>query len=131
VANGKPELVTMDKRVLPYVSANEINYLAFELPTVEFHNELYGFIQAKAIDKDENNYFENRFDSYLQSKGFKHHVKPWVKLKIDGTTEKLDRTTQTYIRNFIHHPENTHNKKYSDEDLKKSIEKMINLLREL
>ena len=129
--NGKPELVTMDKRVLPYVSANEINYLAFEFPTVEFHNELYGFIQAKAIDEDEDNYYENHFDSYLQGKGFKQHVKPWVKLKIDGTTEKLDRTTQTYIRNFIHHPENTQNKIYSDEELKKSIENMINLLREL
>lgn len=129
--NGEPELVTMDKRILPYVSANEINYLAFGLPSVEFHNELYGFIQAKAIDEDEKNYHEGCFDSYLQDKGFKLHVKRWEKLKKDGTTEKFDRTTQTYIRNFIHHPENEHNEKYSDGELKKSIEEMINLLNEL
>ena len=40
---SKPELVTMEKRILPFVSTNEINYLAFKLPTIEFHNELYGY----------------------------------------------------------------------------------------
>ena len=40
----------------------EINYTAFGVNSVEFHNELYGFIQAKAIDEDEQNYFENEFD---------------------------------------------------------------------
>lgn len=129
--NGKLELITMDKKILPYVSTNEINYLAFGLPSVEFHNELYGFVQTKAIDEDEKNYYENNFDSYLQDKGFKLHMKPWEKLKKDGTTERLDRTAQTYIRNFIHHPENKHNEKYSEKELKKSIEEMINLLREL
>ena len=36
-------------------SWGEINFFAYDLPTVEFHNELYGFIQSKAIDEDENN----------------------------------------------------------------------------
>ena len=128
--NGKPELVTMDERVLPYVSANEINYLAFGLPTAEFHNELYGFIQTKAIDEDENNAKELNFDGWLSTKGLQKN-KDWVR-EVRGTAKPLEkRTAQTYIRNSIHHPENTHNKIYSDEELKNSIEKMIQLLRNL
>lgn len=128
--NGKPELVTMDKSVLPYVSANEINYLAFELPTVEFHNELYGFIQAKAIDEGEDNAKEANFDGWLSTKGLQQD-KDWVR-EVRGTAKPPEkRTVQTYIRNSIHHPENTRNEKYSDEELKKSIKEMIQLLRRL
>lgn len=32
-------------------SWGEINYFAFDVPSVEFHNELYGFLQARAIDE--------------------------------------------------------------------------------
>jgi len=129
--DGKPELITMEKRILPFVSANEINYLAFKLPSIEFHNELYGFIQIKAIDENEENYFENNFDNFLQSKGLPIYRKPWIKLNKDGTTVSNNRTTQTYIRNFIHHPENKHNEKFSDEEMKLSIEQMISLLKSL
>ena len=34
----------------------EINYYAFGVLSVEFHNELYGFIQARAIKEDEKYY---------------------------------------------------------------------------
>ncbi len=127
--DGKPELVTMEDRLLPYVSVNEINYLAFDLPSVELHNELYGYIQSKAIDENEENYYENNFDSYLQSYGLALYKSSWRKLKVDGTTESYDRTTQTFIRNFIHHPENEKNDKYSEEELNTSIKQMINLLK--
>jgi len=128
--DGKPELVSMERRILPFVSANEINYLAFKLPSIEFHNELYGYIQAKAIDEDQDNHYESNFDSFLQSKGLPVYRKPWIRLMKDGTIVLNNRTTQTYICNFIHHPENNHNEKYTDEELKKSIEEMIGLLRD-
>lgn len=41
----------------------EINYTAFGVNSVEFHNELYGFIQTKAIDEDEQNYWLYNFCS--------------------------------------------------------------------
>ena len=107
----------------------EINWFAYNLPTIEFHNELYGFLQAKAIDDDENNYYEENFDSYLQSKGLDKYKSKWIRLKKEGSTEPCDRTTQTYIRNSIHHPENTSNDKYSNEELKQSIKEMITLLK--
>ena len=53
----------------------EINYYAFGILSVEFHNELYGFIQAKAILEDEKNYYEDESEKYLISKKKKEDVK--------------------------------------------------------
>ncbi len=44
-------VLELESRVLPYLSANEINYIAFGLPTEEYHNELYNEI--------ENNFWNN------------------------------------------------------------------------
>lgn len=104
----------------------EINYFAFGVVSVEFHNELYGFIQAKAVFEDEKNYCETDFDNYLSQKGIIQD-QTYVRLKKDGTTVNQVRTLPTKIRNVIHHPENRHNS-FSNEDLKKSIELLIPLL---
>lgn len=108
----------------------EINYFAFDVLSVEFHNELYGFLQAKAIDKDQNNYHEDKFDQWLVNKGFDAN-KAYNKQMKGGTTKSNKRTLPTYIRNLIHHPENDLNKKYTYEELKDSTEKMIELLKQL
>lgn len=106
----------------------EINYFAFRLPSVEFHNELYGLLQARAIDENQNNYYEEDFDQWLVSKGFIAE-KNYIRLKKDGSTGTSSRTLPTYIRNLIHHPENSYNPMYSyPEELEDSIEKMINIL---
>lgn len=106
----------------------EINYFAFDVLSVEFHNELYGFLQAKAIDEDQDNYCEEKFDQWLVNRGFDAN-KVYNKQMKGGTIKSNKRTLPTYIRNLIHHPENNHNKKYTDEELKNSIEKMIKLLQ--
>ena len=108
-------------------SWGEINYFAFSVLSVEFHNELYGFIQAKAILEDEKNYSEDEFEKYLISKGIKQD-QLYVKLKKDGSTDNQNRTLPTKIRNIIHHPENPKNIKYTEEELKTSIESLIPLL---
>ena len=105
----------------------EVNYFAFGLPSVEFHNELYGFLQARAIDENQNNYTEQNFDQWLASKDFPVD-KNYIRLKRNGSNETSSRTLPTYIRNLIHHPENSHNPNYSDLELKNSIERMINIL---
>lgn len=105
----------------------EINYYAFGVLTVEFHNELYGFIQAKAIVEDDKNYSEVEFEKYLVSNGFAQD-QTYIRLKKDGSTETQTRTLPTRIRNIIHHPENTHNAMFSVEDLKASTELLINLI---
>ena len=108
----------------------EVNYFAFGVPSVEFHNELYGFLQARAIDEDQNNYYEEKFDQWLVSKGFAAD-KSYIRLKRDGATETDSRTLPTYIRNLIHHPENQHNQKYSDNELRESIKMMVDVLHAL
>lgn len=105
----------------------EINYYGFGVLSVEFHNELYGFIQAKAILEDEKNYFEDEFEKYLIGKGI-NQDQPYVKLKKDSLTENQNRTLPTKIRNIIHHPENSNNTKFTDQELKTSIEYLIPLL---
>lgn len=105
----------------------EINYNAFGVLSVEFHNELYGFIQAKAIVEDDKNYYEDEFEKYLVSKGFVQN-QTYIRLKKDGSTETQTRTLPSRIRNIIHHPENTNNTMFSIRELKTSIELMIKLL---
>lgn len=107
----------------------EINYLAFNLITEEFHNELYGFVQAKAILENERCYHPREFDKYLVDKDRTISTKKYRHLKPDGTISEYDATISTYIRNFIHHPENRHNVKYTDEELKISIKKLIRLVQ--
>jgi len=107
----------------------EINWFAYDLPTVEFHNELYGYLQAKAISENEKNYYENNFDNWLADKLEIEQNKIWIKLNKNGSTENFNRTLQTYIRNAIHHPENGHNQKYLNEELKQSIIKILDYIK--
>lgn len=111
-------------------SWGEINYYAYGIPSVEFHNELYGFIQAKATIEDDNNYNERPFDLYLKkhNKNLKQN-KPYKRLKRDSSIEEYDVTLPTYIRNLIHHPENTNNPSYSDTELEESIKCLIGILK--
>jgi len=105
----------------------EINYYGFGVLSVEFHNELYGFIQAKAILEDEKNYSEDEFEKYLIGKSIKQD-QSYTRLKKNGSTENQSRTLPTKIRNIIHHPENPNNTKFTDQELKTSIESLIPLL---
>ena len=57
---------TVKKRVLPYESMNEINYIAFDEPSIEYHIELFGFIHNELMDKYENDSsFKNDWDSSI------------------------------------------------------------------
>lgn len=105
----------------------EINWFAYNLPSIEFHNELYGFLQSKAIDEDERNSYEIEFDNWLSQNGFSQD-KDWIKEKKGQAEEPKKRTLQTFIRNSIHHPENERNIDYTVDELEKSIQEMIELL---
>ncbi|GAG52608.1 unnamed protein product [marine sediment metagenome] len=102
----------------------EISYYAFNLPSIEFHNELYGYLQEKELK-----FTEIDIENYFISKSISKN-KQWIKLDRNGIAQPVyDVTLMTYIRNSIHHPENTLNANFSDEELKESIEKMIPLAR--
>ena len=102
----------------------EINYIAFDVVSPEFHDELYGFIQARAVDVDDKYEKEKEFDNFLQSMGAAKSKK-WSRLQGGEQQSAYDVTLQTYIRNFIHHPENTCNDGYTEDELRKSTSDMI------
>lgn len=100
-------------------SWGEINYHAYNLPTVEFHNELYGYLQELS-DKSGI----NEFDSYLQTKQGISETRNYI---FNGKPLKI--TLCTYVRNQIHHPDNNSNVRYTDSELRKSIEILINAIK--
>lgn len=104
------------QKKLPYNSANEINYLAFNLATEEYHNELYEEIKnrygANLGIKD----FDNQF--FVNNKG-EEKAYPWK-----GNPNEV--SLHTYIRNQIHHQAD--NGKASLIDLETSIKAMRNYL---
>ena len=98
-------------------SWGEINYFAYDLPTVEFHNELYGYLQGISDEC-----WINKFDEWLFSNKIPQN-KIWI--RNDGKP-KESITLMTYIRHTIHHPENTCNNGYTLYDLQ-PIDKLLRI----
>jgi len=105
-------------------SWGEINYKAYNLATVELHNELYGLLQEQS-----QKFFENEFDQWLVAQGITQS-KQWIREKKGVPGQACAVTLQTFIRNHIHHPENftMQGNKYNQQDLSDSIEQMIHLV---
>lgn len=98
---------------LSYLSANEINYLAFGLATEEYHNELYEEINYKYYPNETSiKEFDKKF-FITDKKGQKQY--PWK-----GHQNEV--SIHSYIRNQIHHRKDNGIPNY--EDLKSSIEYM-------
>lgn len=103
---------------------SEVNYVVFDIPTTDYHNELYGYLQDR-----ENLFSEKEFEDYLRSKSIKKD-KPYIKLSKDGKTQNYKVTLSTFIRNLIHHPENTKNKYFTRDELIQSIKLLRRLKNE-
>lgn len=96
----------------------EIIYFAYNLPTIDFHNELFGYLQERT-----RKYSEEEFDEYLKDCGIEQD-KPYKREK-NGKINEYNTTLCTYIRNQIHHPENKNNIQFNNEELKTSIKYML------
>lgn len=102
------EVINIERSNLPYPSLNEVNYLAFGESNDEYHNELYGFIESEEILTD----FKNGKDTILYKKLWR------------GQVREQQIVLSEYIRHQIHHPENTENIRFTNEQLQESIEEM-------
>jgi hypothetical protein len=100
----------------------ELSYRAYGLPSVEFHNEIYGFIQERT-----QCFREADIENYLTSKGVPTS-KSWVRLEGGNPQPPYAVTLSTYVRHEIHHPENTQNPPYTEGELIRSIETLISIL---
>ncbi len=103
------EVVNVRRNELPYPSLNEVNFLAFEESNDEYHNELYGFIESEEL--------------LTEYKNGKQTI-TYIKIMRDGNTRDEQKIISEYIRHQIHHPENTHNDRFTDEQLQESIGEM-------
>ena len=109
-----PYITNAEQLVFPYQSLNEVNYVAFDYVSEEYHNELYGYLMTLEDYRGVKD-FDNRF--FVQRKR-ENTNKPWK-------DEPNQITIHTWIRNQIHHPEAFHNTtRYTERELKESIEFM-------
>lgn len=121
--NGGRKIVKPVASILPYPSLNEINFASFGDSSEEYHNELYGQIQAYAMSIDPKNTKEKEFESWLVGQGMTQ-PKQWKRISGGVVQSAKAVTLQTYIRNKIHHPENKENGNYNYSELTASIEEM-------
>lgn len=102
------EVVNIEREELPYPSLNEVNFLAFNESDDGYHNELYGYIDS-----------EEWLSEYKNGKPTRSYIKDWK-----GKTEEKTVVLSEYIRHQIHHPENAHNIRYTEDELRQSIKDM-------
>lgn len=100
-----------EDRVLPYMSANEINFIAFGLATEEYHNELYNEIEINFWN-DANNDFKTLKTNGTYDKNDCRQIVFDNEFFAKQKNEPIDssfKTTQnkvtkhTFVRNKIHH----------------------------
>ena len=113
------EVASPELAVLPYVSANEVNFIAFKLATEEYHNELYE--QLKLI-KGEDKRIKQFDNEYFVGEKNEEKDSPWM-----GHQNEV--SIHTFLRNQIHHQ--IENGKAEYDDLLASIEKMRKYLMEI
>lgn len=98
--------------LLPYPSANEVNYVAFKLATEEYHNELYEQLKFKYGENKSYKQFDS--DYFIIAKG-ETKTSSWK-----GNSNQV--SIHTFLRNQIHH--RLENGQATYEKLEFSIEKM-------
>lgn len=94
---NKPDRI----KVLPYDSMNEINYIAFDEPSIAYHIELFGFMQNKLDKKVKqlDNWIKTNCNSILTSED----LFDWY--NTETLTIEPDKMTLPYcVRNNIDHP---------------------------
>ena len=96
------DVLPVDPNLLPYPSLNEVNYIAFDEATEEYHDELFGLLcSSNTIKKYEDNLPK---ELYIYD---------------NGNEKKMSKTR--IIRHIIHHPENKNNPHFSAAELRQSI----------
>ena len=108
-SNGDKSITQIERGCLVYPSMNEVNYTAFGETTEEYHDELYGYIDGQG--------WMNEYEDGKPQR-------PYIKVKKDGSLQNMQHTLTHYIRDVQHHPENTNNTKYTDQELAQSINEM-------
>lgn len=112
--NNSKEIINIERADLPYPSLNEVNFLAFAESDEEYHNELYGYIESEQLLND-----------------YKSGKPTIIYKKISrGNESEIQIILSEYIRHQIHHPENTTNTRFTNEQLQTSIDLMRSFIQD-
>jgi len=114
----------------------EVNYKAFNIPSEEFHTELYLALQRtyspERWDASTNRYVDGmpwKLDQVISEKVEVTKFPAW---KDVNSGRSCTETIMTFIRNLIHHGDDAvsrgRGRKYTKAELKQSIEEMLKLL---
>ncbi|MDA3057336.1 ATP-binding protein [Campylobacter sp. VBCF_05 NA6] len=133
--------------ILPSVTAAEINYHVFDIVSIDYHIQLFGYFQSLMEDElsDKNgekinmsiNDVDNKIKSLLSEKVLQDsqgNACKWIHSFVDkkgNPRTTIYNTICCFIRNAIDHPENLPNqnkKEYTKADLRYSIEILIELI---
>ena len=122
--------INENNSIFPYgPTYAEINYYAYNLYSDEFHNELYGYLMQLLFNNQKiTELTGKKMNTYINSTYTNILKKYWVKVKNGNIQPQEEVPLFDYIRNYFHHPENKNNKKYSDTELKQSIEDLISII---
>lgn len=107
---GKKSVCEVITSVLNHPSLNEVNFIAYDEVTEEYHDELYGYIE-----------FQKWLGEYKSDKKERDYYQ--ANNKNDDIKKRRICLTE-YIRHQIHHPENQINPHYTSDELRKSINDM-------
>ena len=108
--------------ILPIATDAEINYFAFGVASIDFHNQLYAYYQNLTGNKS----VKETDELICKADGFDDIYKFESKY---GTTKY--HSLPTFIRNKIDHPDVSNGKQFNDDDLKKSIKCLIELCKRM
>ena len=115
--------------VLPTVTSAELNYIAFDIVSNDYHIQLFGYLQNKIAHNRSLEYCSVKLcDTYITQQAYydgTKHRKP-SSYTLRGQTTFYD-TLPTYIRNAIDHPDPT--RTFTQQELRNSIELLIKLCR--
>lgn len=105
--------------ILPSITTAETTFLAFDVPSNDYHIELYGWLQdkeslhtIKACDKFIKNH--QLYDASIHAKQSSHNTTTY-------------ETLSTYIRNAIHHPDSGNT--FTESELRTSIKLLTEICR--
>ena len=117
--DGTRKIIETPPQILPYPSLNEVNYIAFSEISEEYHDELYGHLYEKDWLKQ-----------YTSTKKKLKYTKEYKDKKTkEKKTEEQQLSLTEIIRHQIHHPENKRNTRFTEDQLRTSIEEMRKFLQ--
>ena len=116
-----PRKIDRPSAVLPQVTAAETNFMAFDIYSIDYHIELFSYLQSKIGD--------DRIvacDQYIQAHP-KYNAAVHARTSVNPNTGRSYNTLPTFVRNRIDHPDPTD--PFTKEQLRVSTDLLIELCR--